>query len=123
MSIETIEKTILQVRSVIGEWDALGATKWWEPHTRYAIVDPVLRALAWDTADPKQCHPEFPRTRTSTEKTEKVDYVLFANSSAEEIYHGFKLPDIIIETKALREPLEGGNISIERLHAVRTTYG
>ena len=102
MSIEAVKETILQVLCVVREWDCLGA-KWWEPHTRYAIIDPMLRALCWDTANPKQCHPEFPRSRTSTQR---VDYALFADSIPKEICEGSKSPDIIIETKALGEPLE-----------------
>ena len=102
MSIETVKEKILEVRSVVEEWDTLGAT-WWEAHTRYAVIDPILRALAWDTEDPKQCHPEFPMSRTSTER---VDYALFADANVQDIYEGSKLPDIIIETKALRHPLE-----------------
>ena len=31
-----------------------------EEHTKYVEVDPIIRALAWDTADPKVCDPEFP---------------------------------------------------------------
>jgi predicted type IV restriction endonuclease len=31
--------------------------------TRYALVDPILRALGWDTEDPEQVVPEFPRKR------------------------------------------------------------
>jgi predicted type IV restriction endonuclease len=27
--------------------------------TRYALVDPILRALGWDTEDPEQVVPEF----------------------------------------------------------------
>ena len=44
MSIEAVEETILQVRSVVGEWNTLGA-KWWEADTRYPIIDPIPGAL------------------------------------------------------------------------------
>ena len=104
MSIETVKEKILEVRPVVEEWDTLGAT-WWEAHTRYAVIDPILRALCWDTEDPKQCHPEFPMSRTSTER---VDYALFADANVQGIYEGSKLPDIIIEAKALRANLEKG---------------
>jgi hypothetical protein len=102
MTVRELEKAIGKVQTVVQEWDDLGAT-WREDHTRYAIIDPIIRALGWNTADPKECHPEFPRGRTSTQR---VDYALFAQATAQEIYEGYLLPDIIIEAKSLREDLE-----------------
>ncbi|GIV08850.1 MAG: hypothetical protein KatS3mg019_0941 [Fimbriimonadales bacterium] len=42
--------------------------------TRYALIDPVLRALGWDTEDPDIVVPEY------TTATGRIDYVLFWNN-------------------------------------------
>ena len=62
MTVRKVKDAISHVRSVVKEWQEIGAT-WEEEHTRYALIDPIIRALDWDTGDPKQCHPEFPRGR------------------------------------------------------------
>ena len=41
----------------------MGLPGWREDLTRYGIIDPTIRALGWDTADPKECHPECKRRR------------------------------------------------------------
>ena len=48
---------------MITEWEeeGFGFSDWMEVHTRYAVIDPVITALGWDTSDPKECHPEYPR--------------------------------------------------------------
>jgi hypothetical protein len=58
--------------------------------TRYALVDPILRALGWDTEDPEQVEPE-PRTETG-----RPDYAL---------KHDGK-PIVMVEAKPLRSDLE-----------------
>jgi hypothetical protein len=42
--------------------------------TRYALIDPVLRALGWDTEDPEIVVPEY------TTPTGRMDYVLLWNN-------------------------------------------
>lgn len=60
-----------------------------EALTRYTLIDPVLRALGWDTQDPECVQPEF-----STE-TGKPDYALLWQGK----------PLIMVEAKALHANL------------------
>jgi hypothetical protein len=53
--------------------------------TRYALVDPILRALGWDTEDPEQVVPEF------STKAGRADYALLVKGE----------PCIIVEAKPL----------------------
>ena len=50
MSIREVEDAIQKIRVVVEEWTAAGETEWMEEHTKYAVVDPIIRALGWDTA-------------------------------------------------------------------------
>ena len=102
MTVRKVKDAISHVRSVVKEWQEIGAT-WEEEHTRYALIDPIVRALDWDTSDPKQCHPEFPRGKT---ERMRVDYVLFADATPQEIYDLELMPDIIVEAKAYRNNLD-----------------
>lgn len=65
-----------------------------ETLTRYALIDPLLAALGWDTADPSVVVPEF-----SPEKG-RADYALFARPDG-----GSPKPDVIVEAKKLDEDL------------------
>ena len=47
-----------------------------ETSTRYIIIDPVLRALGWDLADPDDCVVECVLSRRSGGLATRVDYVL-----------------------------------------------
>lgn len=62
-----------------------------EALTRYALIDPVLRALGWDTEDPTCVRPEF------TTDTGTPDYALLWEGK----------PHIMVEAKALGKRLEG----------------
>ena len=33
--------------------------RWREDHTRYGVIDPIIQALGWNTADRKECHPDL----------------------------------------------------------------
>jgi hypothetical protein len=44
--------------------------------TRYALVDPILRALGWDTEDPEQVVPEF------STKAGRADYALLVEGKS-----------------------------------------
>ena len=57
MSIRAVEDAIDHARRVVAEWDAVGLTGWREYQTRCATIDPILRGLEWNTADPKECYP------------------------------------------------------------------
>ena len=68
MAIRDVEKAIREVRQTIRSY--------WYPHnheasTRYALIDPIIRALGWETHDIKQCEVEYPIGDG------KVDYALF----------------------------------------------
>ncbi len=58
--------------------------------TRYALVDPVLRVLGWDTEDPQQVIPEF------STGGNRFDYALLKDGK----------PYIVVETKALNANLQ-----------------
>jgi len=60
-----------------------------EPLTRYVLIDPVLRALGWDTEDPSQVRPEFPT------ESGNPDYALLWEGK----------PWIMVEAKALGKSL------------------
>ncbi|MFN3346922.1 MAG: hypothetical protein ACK42E_03820 [Candidatus Bipolaricaulaceae bacterium] len=61
-----------------------------EALTRYALIDPVLRALGWNTEDPEQVRPEFPT------ETGSPDYALLHEGK----------PWIMVEAKALGKKLD-----------------
>ena len=64
-----------------------------EALTRYALIDPLLRELGWDTADPAMVAPEY-----RVPNNQIADYVLFNDNQ----------PVIVVESKKLDEPLESG---------------
>lgn len=85
MAIKDIENAIRHGRAVMDDhWDAIARN---ERATRYAIIDPVIWALGWETWDPAECQVEFQRGRQG-----KVDYALF-NSEGK--------PVILIEAKRM----------------------
>ena len=100
MTIKAIESAIQHVNRVISEWSQAGQglDSWREDHTRYALIDPVIRVLGWNTADPKECHPEYPR---HYDTGKRVDYALFGDWSVADIATGTIQPVVIIESKAL----------------------
>ena len=57
-----------------------------EPLTRYALIDPMLQELGWNTDDPTQVVPEY------RSKAGKADYALFGQGDQ---------PTIIVEAKHL----------------------
>ena len=97
MTTKTVEAAILHAQDVYGEWKDLGFEEWREDHTRYAIIDPIIRALGWEICDPKECHPEYWRYRD--DERGRVDYALFLNRSLRRIGNGTVAPDMIIEAK------------------------
>ncbi len=60
-----------------------------EALTRYVLIDPVLRALGWNTSDPDQVRPEFPT------ETGSPDYGLLIEGK----------PLVTVEAKALAKNL------------------
>ena len=69
-----------------------------EALTRYALVDPLLRGLGWDTEDPAQVVPEY---GIPSSPARSADYALFIDSASA----GGKAPAVIVEAKKLGTPL------------------
>lgn len=65
-----------------------------EEQTKLWLIQPVLQALGWNTADPTHVHPEWKRS-TSTKR--RADYALFG---------GHAKPVAIVEAKSLRVSLD-----------------
>ena len=107
MSIRTVEAAIRHARSVITEWEeaGFGPIDWMEVHTRYAVIDPVIKALGWNISDPRECHPEYPRHREGEQRT-WADYALFGGAGLGAIGNYEVAPDMLIETKSLGTRLE-----------------
>ena len=122
MTVSAVITAIKHSRRVIGEWDEaatyLEEIRWREDQTRYAIIDPILRALGWRTEEPRQCHPEY-----FTETGGRVDYALFRNLDLATIIHkGMPAPDIIIEAKALAVRLTAAQLDKLQKYAQEGFY-
>ncbi len=81
--IETLQARITEHGPALQQSEAL---------TRYALIDPLLRGLGWDTGDPSQVIPEYPVANGT------ADYALFGRSTK---------PAVIIEAKRLGASLGG----------------
>ena len=91
MLLDSLLKLVETLRERIDEHgDALRQS---EAMTRYALIDPMLRELGWNTDDPAQVVPEY-----RVANNQMADYVLRANDA----------PTIVVESKKLDEPLQGG---------------
>lgn len=66
-----------------------------ETLTRYALIDPLLRELGWDTSDPSAVIPEY-----KTQQGGKADYALLSADK----------PAMIVEAKSLGTDLGAGVI-------------
>ena len=73
--------------------DALKKNEWL---TRYALIDPLLRELGWDTEDPDIVRPEY----VLDQKKKRPDYVLRNNG----------VPIMILEAKKLGESLSNARM-------------
>ena len=106
MSITTVEAAIRHARDVITEWgeEGYGFDKWLEVHTRYAVIDPIILALGWNTDAPKECHPEYPRWR-GEEVNGWVDYAMFGQPDIFAIGERKVAPNVIVEAKSLSTEL------------------
>ena len=82
--LERIKQRMLDYEAELRKSEAL---------TRYALIDPVLRALGWDLEQPSQVRPEFPT------EAGRPDYALMWNEA----------PQVMIEAKPL-----GGNLERAR---------
>lgn len=107
MSIGAVDNAIRRIRVVVKEWDDAELPHWREDQTRYGVIDPVIRALGWNISDPKECHPEYPRPY----REGRVDYALFGIPDVEAIGNNSMAPDIVLESKAFRIPLDDEAVS------------
>lgn len=90
MALDELYELVVELERRIADEGA--ALRQSEALTRYALVDPLLRALGWDTADAKSVVPEY-RSAAGV-----ADYALFSDSG--------QPPALIIEAKKLGEPLD-----------------
>ena len=86
--VETLKQRIIEHGTKLGENEAL---------TRYALIDPFLRELGWDTADPNLVIPEY--------KTGDIEYGT-GNSRADYALRSDESAVIIVEAKRLGTPLQ-----------------
>ncbi len=86
--VEILKQRIIEHGTKLGENEAL---------TRYALIDPFLRELGWDTADPNLVIPEY--------KTGDIEYGT-GNSRADYALRSDESAVIIVEAKRLGTPLQ-----------------
>ncbi len=86
-----LESLIELVHTLSGRIDEHGpALRQSEALTRYALIDPLLRELGWDTSNPDMVIPEY-RSGSGS-----ADYALLSNGQ----------PAMMVEAKKLGEPLQ-----------------
>ena len=88
MPIQDLLELVVTLRKRIDEHGAALRTS--EALTRYALIDPLLRGLGWDTADPQLVIPEF------NSGSGRADYALLSNGK----------PLIMLEAKSLGSQLD-----------------
>lgn len=98
--IETLKTRILNHGSKLAESEAL---------TRYALVDPLLRELGWDTEDPAQVIPEY---KPKDSRARKADYVLLGDDRDGRGFFLETKPVLLIEAKKLFQ--EDGKHDVEK---------
>ena len=72
MTVKDVEDAIRHGRKIINQHRDDGLLH--ESATRYAIIDPILRALGWKLENPKQCLVE--EWRSLRDKQKVADYIL-----------------------------------------------
>lgn len=88
MLLESLQECLNRIRERIeAHGDALRKS---ETQTRYALIDPLLRELGWDTQDPAVVVPEYQSGKG------RADYALL---------NGGK-PAVMVEAKSLDTPLQ-----------------
>ena len=99
---------IKQIRSRVQTHSDYLSTGERETRTKYALIDPILRSLGWDTEDPNQVRLEYEVSRDS-EDARRVDYALFLENDSSK-------PHILIEAKGLmKENAENARNLSDRL--------
>ena len=97
----TLEQVVERIRRVDpGDRPFFGNTgRSLEWQTRYYMVDPLLRALGWDTGCPQEVRVEWPVPSGG-----RVDYALFAPDNRNHPQH-LHVPKALIEVKRRRANL------------------
>ena len=98
MPLEELVATIEELKSRIEQHEALLRQS--EALTRSVLIDPLLRALGWDTEDPTMVRPEY----TETGGTGRPDYALFGNKDPNK-------PAAMLEAKSLGTALAGSVVN------------
>lgn len=93
-SSKKVRAAVEKAAATYDEWFANGNPSWHEFKTRAEFIDPILRALGWDTANRRVCYPEW-RFNNNL----RVDYALFPRSTVQDFAAGTAVPSIIIEAK------------------------
>ena len=88
MLLESLLECVNEIRKRIDEHGA--ALRRSEALTRYALIDPLLRELGWDTQDPALVVPEYQSGKV------RADYALVSGDR----------PVIMVEAKSLDTPLQ-----------------
>ncbi len=94
---ENVKMAIKHGLSVIEKYDDGCLRDLNETTTRYAMIDPILRALGWKLDDPERCRYEEWWGRKELEYSGRPDYCLYKNAN----------PVVLIEAKALSKALNG----------------
>ena len=87
MTLESLLKLAETLKERVAVHDV--ALKGSEALTRYALIDPLLRELGWDTSDPSAVIPEY------SSGSRRVDYALMVS----------RRPAVMVEAKKLGTPL------------------
>ena len=93
MPLESLLELVRTLRARIDRHG--GALRQSEALTRYALIDPLLRELGWDTSDPGMVIPEY-RSGSG-----RADYALMIAGN----------PEIMVEAKSLGTPLQDAVLS------------
>lgn len=108
MATAGMVKAVNLVKDVEIRWDWVDTLAMVEWRTRYALIDPLLRALGWDTGDPQMCFIEWPVRGVPSPGggLVRVDYAFFDEGYVESIAAGSVAPVFIVEAKAKHVGLE-----------------
>ena len=90
MSLRDVESAIRHGRRIVKTQYDLEELP--EYCTRYTVIDPIIRALGWETYNPDECVVEYPCKKRRKRNPSRVDYALLSRKGN---------PVILIEAKRL----------------------
>lgn len=107
MASARLVNTVRLVKDVEIKWDWVDSVSTLEWRTRYTLIDPLLRALGWDTGDPEMCFIEWPIWDIHGRRVYgRVDYALFDEGSVDHIAAGRVTPRVLVEAKGKQQRLD-----------------